>query len=506
MKRIAAGLQRLGLADGDCVALVSGNDIHYHILGHGVIAAGGVFAGINAAGKAGEIQASITSADVKWVFAEPDLLERGETAARNYGIPGSRILVFDAKPSAPYSGPLHKFSDLLQSNGSAWKPYAGAKEPKDRPCFRILTSGSTGLPKAAEVSHAIAVNRGPMFSDVSGSAAHANQRRCLHVVDMHHVSGISVSGAAALGKQITYISKQRDAVSTIDLIEKFEITTILLHPRLMEDMTEIVRSGKRDRAALRSLRSMTVGGSVVNGHTALAFKALLSDGAVVQAPYGSTEAGVVTTLPSGTPFIADHVGNVAPEAELLIAHEETLEPLGNDQDGEVCVRTKSMFSGYVNNKEATDSAFFTDAQGKVWHRTGDKGHFSTKHQQLTVTGRFKENFKVGQNEVCPEEVDSELMKHDAVKDVATTSTAGRRKQGDYEPIAYVVVPDPKVTGQELVDFVASRISSYKAPTGGVVFCERIPRTAFGKIQRRQLDTLQKQERSIGFVTLEAGLQ
>ena len=201
------------------MALVSGNDIQYHVLGRGVIAAGGVFAGINPAGTTTEVQSSITSADAKWVSAAPDLLEQAEAAARNYGLPGSRILVFDAKPGVSYSGPLHKFSDLLRSDETAWKPYVGAKEPKNRSCFRILTSGSTGMPKAAEVSHAIAVNRGPMFSDVSGSVARFTSKRCLHVVDMHHVFGISVSGASALGKQVTYISKRGDAASTIDLIE-----------------------------------------------------------------------------------------------------------------------------------------------------------------------------------------------------------------------------------------------------------------------------------------------
>ncbi|EME38386.1 hypothetical protein DOTSEDRAFT_92440 [Dothistroma septosporum NZE10] len=490
VKRVAVGLQRLGLADEECMALMSRNDIHYHILAHGVIAAGGVFAGVNAADKVPEIQASFASADVKW---------RAEAAARNLGIPGSRILVFDVDAKCI-------FSDLLKSDERSWKPYAGTMEPWDRPCFRIFTSGSTGISKAAEVSHATAVSRGPAFADVSAAETDFSQKKCLHVLDMHHVSGISASGASALGKQTTYVSKQGDAASTIDNIEKLGITTMMMHPRFMEDMTQMIQAGKRNRAALRSLHSLTVGGSVVNRRAALDFKALLADGAVFVAAYGSTEAGVISQLPSGTPYIPDFVGSAGPGVTLLVVDEDTLKPLGDARTGEVCVRTPSIFSGYVNNKEATDACFFTDGQGKVWHRTGDKGYFSSEHQQLTITGRLKESFKVGQNEVCPEEIDSELMKHAAVKDAATTSTAGRRQQGDLEPIAYVVVPDPHVTREELVQFVATSVSSYKAPTGGVVFCERIPRTAIGKVMRRQLDELQRQERSTGFVTLAAGRQ
>lgn len=128
-------IQKLGLADGDCVALVSRNDIHYHILGHVMRAAGGVFAGINAAGKVSEMQANIASADAKWLFAEPQLLERAEAAVRNHGIDGSRILAFDAAPSMLYSGPLRKYSELLRFEESALKPYDGHRKHEDWPCL-----------------------------------------------------------------------------------------------------------------------------------------------------------------------------------------------------------------------------------------------------------------------------------------------------------------------------------------------------------------------------------
>ena len=75
-------------------------------------------------------------------------------------------------------------------------------------------------------------------------------------------------------------------------------------------------------------------------------------------------------------------------------------------------------------------------------------------------------------------------------DAAVTSRPGRRGDGYFEPVAYVVcskMGDHNVTAQELASHVAKSLSAYKAPTGGVVWCESIPRTGFGKIARRELD-------------------
>lgn len=252
-----------------------------------------------------------------------------------------------------------------------------------------------------------------------------------------------------------------------------------------------------------------------------ALKSLLSETAVVESGYASTEAGAMSMLKPGEPWIPGYTGHIVEGVDVLyvnsvcivramgladfslhrIANPETLEDVGTDVGGEICVRSTMTFTGYVNNEAATKSAFLTNSTG-VWHRTGDKGQISSKVEQLMVTGRYKENFKVGSEDVSPEEVEAVISKHDAIDDVAVTSTAGRLNRGDFELIEYVVASDSNVSAQQIVDFVAERLSSHKAPTGGVVFCDTIPRTSFGKVPRgKLLDAVKGDSRSTGYIQL-----
>ena len=169
-----------------------------------------------------------------------------------------------------------------------------------------------------------------------------------------------------------------------------------------------------------------------------------------------------------------------------IINPETLERVSSGTEGEICVRSAQMLSKYCNNQAITDSALLPDKDGS-WFRTGDKGYLDTNNGQVAVTGRFKEIFKVKYEEVAPVDVENELLKHPSIADAAVTSTTARDNDTDCECVAYVVRDKAsQVTAQEVVDYIASRMAHHKAPTGGVVFCESIPRNTMGKIVRHLL--------------------
>ena len=169
-----------------------------------------------------------------------------------------------------------------------------------------------------------------------------------------------------------------------------------------------------------------------------------------------------------------------------IISPETHEKVSSGIEGEICVRSPTLFSKYCNDQAATDAAFLPAEDGS-WFRTGDKGYLDPKTGQLALTGRFKETFKVRLEEVAPAEVEDELLKHPSIADVAVTSTTARDSDTDCECLAYVVRgKDSQVTAQEVVDYIASGMARHKAPTGGVVFCESIPRNTMGKVMRPQL--------------------
>lgn len=184
-----------------------------------------------------------------------------------------------------------------------------------------------------------------------------------------------------------------------------------------------------------------------------------------------------------------------------IVDPETGEDLGFDVDGEVCVQSPYVFEKYFNNDAATQATFLENSQGR-WLRTGDKGRFSSSVQQLAITGRYKDVFVVRSEKVSPDEVEEVLIQHEAIADVGVTSTPDLKHEGLCEPIAYVVAPDPSLTAQAVVDFAAENLSSVKVPTGGVVFCDSIPRTeGLNKVMRRALGGINGQPRSARNLTV-----
>lgn len=494
VQRLAAGLRHLGLKKSECVALMSRNDVCYYIFADAVVLAGGIFIGLPFESKVAELEGHLKAADVKWIFAEPRLLEQAHAAFAAVGLLESHVLAFDA--AELYSGVEDSFSALLRTEEPSTKEQFDASIGGEQTCFRFLTSGSTGTPKAAEISHACSIARIQQSSKVIPGG----DVRQLQVIAMYHATGVLTHVRAVTGRVVAYITAKPDAATTIDYVEKYGITDMILHPRLAEDLAEVVQSGARDKQALRSFRGARIGGSLCRDSTVKALKAVLRDDAHVTISYGSTEAWTLASLVPRMTYVADHVGGQMPDIEVIVVDPETLEEVGVNKEGEICARGPTVFSGYANNPEATKTTFVTRKDG-VWFRTGDKGVFSSVHQQLRITGRYKEIFKVGSEEVAPAEVEAELLKHPALTDTTVTSTDGRRKVGDLEVMAYVVSKDDTLSAQDVVDFVASRVSAWKAPTGGVTFCDGIPRTAHGKIDRKALSNASVQERSARYLSV-----
>jgi acyl-coenzyme A synthetase/AMP-(fatty) acid ligase len=136
-----------------------------------------------------------------------------------------------------------------------------------------------------------------------------------------------------------------------------------------------------------------------------------------------------------------------------------------------------------------------------WYRTGDKGYFSTSHQQYAITGRYKEIFKVRYEEVSPDEVEAELLKHPGIRDAAVTSTVARDNEKDCECVAYVVA-DLGVQAVEVLRWLEGKVSRHKLPTGGVMFCGEIPRNGLGKVVRGELAGIEVQERSRRYLEVD----
>jgi 4-coumarate--CoA ligase len=160
IRRLAAGFREAGVQKGDCVCLHSFNDIYYSMAFLGIVAAGGVFAGTNPAYTHYELEHAIETAKIKFFLAEPEILEPVVTAAMNSGIPIENVFVFDI-----FGRGMPEIKDelmvqtlrswsWLQGHGEAeWERFNGRKMSETTSAARLFSSGTTGLPKALDMTH-----------------------------------------------------------------------------------------------------------------------------------------------------------------------------------------------------------------------------------------------------------------------------------------------------------------------------------------------------------------
>jgi 4-coumarate--CoA ligase len=149
-----------------------------------------------------------------------------------------------------------------------------------------------------------------------------------------------------------------------------------------------------------------------------------------------------------TEFIPGNVGLVARNLELKIVDINTGQSLGPNIDGELHIRGPQMFSGYLNNIEATKETIDSDG----WLHTGDIGHYD-QNERIFITDRLKELIKFGTLTVCPTEIEQFLLTHESVAEVAVVGV--KHESENQWPRAYVKVKYGKnVTEEELKKFVA----------------------------------------------------
>jgi len=206
----------------------------------------------------------------------------------------------------------------------------------------------------------------------------------------------------------------------------------------------------------------------------------------LQESWGMTELSPsVTTEPWRNPVLGK-CGVAIPNTEMKVVDLNTGAALGPEQDGEICVRGPQVMKGYHKNPTATSATI--DAEG--WCHSGDIGHYD-KDGHFQIVDRLKELIKVKGLQVAPAELEDVLLSHASVSEAAVIGVP-HEKSGEV-PRAYVVRRD-NVSEQDIAKFVAEKVARHKHLDGGVVFIDSIPKTASGKILRKDLKELFKKEK------------
>jgi acyl-CoA synthetase (AMP-forming)/AMP-acid ligase II len=341
------------------------------------------------------------------------------------------------------------------------------------PFLLMITSGTTGFPKACSSNHETYSLRCMNYGMTKGM--HKDER-ALMTLPVHFNAGRgSVMSILYLGGTI-FIHEKFDAESFLQTVEREKITYTMLVPILCE---RLLRHERLDRYPTSSLRYLGITGGHLSQELARETRQRLCAG--VFEAYASTDCGQITNI-GGDDWEnhGDTVGKPIWCVLVRIADDDGREmPLG--AEGEVCVRTPLAIQGYYQNPQATEEFF---AGG--WCHTGDIG-FLDEQGYLHISGRKKNMIKSGGISVFPEEIEDVLRKH---PDVADAAVIGVKNQEWGEAVKAFVVLNPGANGNPdtLIRFCKDSLASYKAPKV-VEFVGSLPHTGLGKIDRGKLQSM-----------------
>jgi acyl-CoA synthetase (AMP-forming)/AMP-acid ligase II len=468
--RAAGLLEGLGVGVGDRVALLMPNSIAYLESLFAVLTVGGVVVPVNTRLHPKEYAYMIEQS-------------------------GSRALIYDARFRDGVAS-IDATADvaLLQVGGAAAEAVDYGTAVEGAPDFGpavdrrpddlaglFYTSGTTGRPKGAMVTHGnLDFMTRCYFEDVYPATS---EDRALHAGPLTHGSGLwsfplTAAGAAHVLPQSSSFSPDE----IFALIERHRVTKLVFVSPTMIKM--LIESPASDAADCSSLRFVGYGGAPIHADDLRA--ALERWGPVLCNIYGQVECPMTISMLTPREHEAarrshpDRLGSVGrPRRGIELAvHGEDGEPVSAGEVGEICVRGPIVMRGYWDNAEATEDAF---AAG--WYRTGDLGTVDDDGF-LYLLDRTKELVISGGANVYPREVENVILGLDGVRDVAVIGVPDRFWG---ESVLAVVVPQPgrRLTADEVIAACRDNLASYKKPRR-VVFVDELPRSAYGKVLKKDL--------------------
>ncbi len=352
----------------------------------------------------------------------------------------------------------------------------------DDPCWFFFTSGTTGRPKAAVLTHGqmafVVTNH---LCDLMPGTTH--QDASLVVAPLSHGAGVHQLTQVARGVKTVLLSSERfDVDEAWTLVEKWRITNLFTVPTIVKLLTEHPSVDMHDHSPLRYV--IYAGAPMYREDQKHALKKL---GKVLVQYFGLGEVtGNITVLspalhePDDGPGVK--VGTCGYERtgmQVSIQDEQGRE-LAAGETGEICVCGPAVFAGYYNNPEANAKAFRNG-----WFRTGDLGHVD-EEGYLYITGRASDMYISGGSNVYPREIEEKILTHPAIAEVAILGVPDRT-WGEVGVAVCVLRPGADVSESELLAWLDSKVARYKLPKR-VFFWETLPRSAYGKITKKDIRT------------------
>jgi acyl-CoA synthetase (AMP-forming)/AMP-acid ligase II len=454
--RVASGITAV-TQPGDRVAILAENRSEYVECYYAVPRAGRLLVPLNQRLHPDEWVGALTRSGARVLIAEADLLDRlGIDRVRDVGV--ETIVGLDAPVDHAYAA--------LGAGGADPAPIATGRDTDG--AWLIGTSGTTGTPKLAIVTHASLL--AAVDATLAARPVRDDDVFCTPF-PLCHVAGYNVHGLHRRRRPVV-LMRRFDPARLVALIVEHGVTALSLAPTMIAMLLDDPHT---DDDVMRSVRSI--------GYGASAMPAPVLRAAVERWDCDLSQGYGMTELSGNAVFLGpdEHRRAAAGDARLLAAAgfpAPGVEVRLDESSAEILVRAPQVMAGYWEDPDASGRAL---AGG--WLHTGDVGRLDPDGL-LTVVDRLKDVIVSGGENVASREVEAVLHSHPGVADVAVIGLPDPRWG---ERVAAVVVrrAGAPVTAEELVALARSHLAGFKAPRA-VEFVDELPRNAAGKVLKQQL--------------------
>ncbi|MFE2534667.1 fatty acid--CoA ligase family protein [Streptomyces sp. NPDC059371] len=497
VERAAAACMASGVRAGDRVAIWAPNTLDWIVSALGAVSAGAVLVPLNTRFKGAEAVYVLARSRARLLFVTGTFLgtsyvaslrraagEPGEAAGGAVPGPGAGPL-----PGLPHLERVVVLADDAPADFRTFKDFladgegVGRDEVRRRgeavsggsPSDIVFTSGTTGRPKGALITHAQTLRGYEIWSDLAGLR---EGDRYLIVNPFFHTFGYKAGIIACLMRGATMVPLPVFDVDTVLANVAAERISVLPGPPTLHQ--SLLDHPARDTYDLSALRLVVTGAAVVPLRLVERLRTELGVDTVLTA-YGLSEAsGIVTMCRRGDrpEVIASTSGRAIPDTEVRVV-DASGAPAAPGAPGEVLVRGFNVMSGYFEDAAATAEVLTPDG----WLRTGDVGVLDPGGN-LRITDRIKDMFIVGGFNAYPAEIEQLLGLHPDVADVAVVGVPDSRL-GEVGRAYVVRRPHSTLTADDLITWSRREMANYKVPRT-VTFVPELPRNASGKVVKGEL--------------------
>uniref|UniRef100_A0A914Z375 Medium-chain acyl-CoA ligase ACSF2, mitochondrial n=1 Tax=Panagrolaimus superbus TaxID=310955 RepID=A0A914Z375_9BILA len=506
-RQLAASLLHLGLEKGDRVGIWGPNYYEWIVTQFATAMAGLVLVNINPAYQSNELRFALHKVEVKALITPPkhkssnyyrtlcEIIPEMTAAPIGIGKIKSKdlpelkhIILFKPEENKPYKGVWH-YSEVIEAAGSLDFKQLDEIEKRikfDDPVNVQYTSGTTGNPKAATLSHHNLVNNSYFIGHRMG--LHKTREIMCLPPPLYHTFGCGMGVLCAINHHQTCIfpSPSFNAEATVKALIEEKATMLYGTPTMFIDIL--------NRPELKEANLIELHGGIIAGApcpTVLCERLIrelgMSDFVVC---YGSTEISPVIAMSYTSDPPEERtksVGHVMDHCEMAIVDSEGCLVKRGDK-GELLARGYSVMRGYFHDEEKTRDSITADR----WYHTGDTAYMN-ENGSVVISGRSKDMIIRGGENIYPTEIEFFLMKHRCVADAQVIGVPDER-YGEEICVWIRLKPDCKLTEKELKEYCKGKISHNKIPKY-ILFKKEseFPLTATGKVMKYELRNISRKE-------------